>query len=80
MAHFRADIHGCRGVASRLGTKGSGLLAHIGSWSGGVRVHLYHQDGEDYARVELMKWHGAGTDKTLYDGPVSGAKKSRRAA
>ena len=70
MAHFRGTICGHRGVASRLGTKGSGLETKAASWQGAVGVQLYAQNGVDMARVSLTTHHGAGTNRLLYDGPV----------
>lgn len=74
MAHFYGTIQGSRGEASRLGGKESGLRVYAASWSGAVGVRLYEKDGVDYANVYLTKHHGAGTEKSLYDGPVSGVK------
>ena len=75
MAQFLAEIHGCRGPASRLGSKQSGIRAKVGSWSGGVSVYMYHDDkeGRDMVRVSLCTWtNGAGVDHELYNGPCSG--------
>lgn len=72
MAHFYGGVHGCRGEATRLGTKASGLSAFAASWEGAVKVMLYEREGKDYARVRLTPWNGAGVERTLYDGPVGG--------
>lgn len=40
MARFRATIQGNRGIASRLGTKRSGIVATIAGWHIGVRVTI----------------------------------------
>lgn len=72
MAHFYGVLQGARGEASRLGHKSSGLRATAASWQGAVRTELYEKDGEDYALVQLLPWRGQGTNKVLYDGPVSG--------
>ena len=79
MAHFRGTLQGARGEASRLGGKGSGLVATAASWQGGVRVYLYNIDDVDMARIELRPHHGAGTSRLLYDGPVSGIETKKRA-
>ncbi len=42
MAQFRAQIIGNRGVASRLGSKDSGLRAQMDGWTGGVTVRANH--------------------------------------
>jgi hypothetical protein len=72
MAHFLGALRGARGPASRLGTKSSGLTVTAASWQGAVETDLYERDGIDFARVALKPWHGSGTSKVLYDGPVSG--------
>ena len=72
MAHFYGVLKGARGQATRLGHKGSGLHTVAASWKGAVRVDLFMIDGEDWAEVRLIPWHGAGVYKTLYRGPVSG--------
>ena len=40
MAHFYGDLQGCRGAATRMGTKNSGISAHIRGWDFGVRVSV----------------------------------------
>ena len=74
MAHFIAEIEGARGPASRLGSKQSGIRATAASWEGAVSVIIRHDErtGQDMATVRLREWHGRGSDKLLYDGPVSG--------
>ncbi len=72
MAHFYGSIRGQRGEASRLGSKASGLSIKAASWQGAVSVYLYEQTGTDMARVEFVRHHNAGTERPLYDGPVSG--------
>lgn len=80
MAHFMGIVRGrARSLASRLGSKDSGITVEAGSWEGGVRVHLYQHDGADYAIVSLIQWHGAGANRILYDGPVSGEKSDAAA-
>ena len=45
MARFRGTLSGQRGVASRLGSKKSGLTADVNGWRGGVRVVAEVDDG-----------------------------------
>ena len=75
MAHFYGTIRGQRGEASRLGGKASGLTVYAASWQGAVRVTLYHHAATDtdYVDVYLTTHRGAGTERLLYSGPVSGA-------
>lgn len=74
MAHFYGAVTGkARTEATRLGSKASGLRAVAASWEGSVVTRLYERDGIDWAEVYLSPWHGSGTSKLLYDGPVSGS-------
>lgn len=51
MAQFRGTIQGQRGLASRLGTKDSGLVVTANGWDTGVTVELVHSGGVDEVRV-----------------------------
>lgn len=53
MAHFRAEINGVRGPASRLGSKATGIIGHLHGWNTGVKVEVTHnaETGKDYVRV-----------------------------
>lgn len=53
MSQFYASIEGNRGVATRQGTKRSGIQGHIRGWHTGARVDCYHdeQTGQDIVRV-----------------------------
>lgn len=51
MAQFYGEIQGNRGLATRMGTKDSGMSAHIRGWDVGVRVEVQHVDGRDIIRV-----------------------------
>jgi len=52
MARFRATIEGSRGMASRLGTESSGMVATINGWNVGVYVNIFvNEDGKDEIRV-----------------------------
>jgi hypothetical protein len=75
MAHFYGTLQGNRGGASRLGTKSSGLVTQTASWEGAVRVSVdYDKDTDrDLVHVSLIQWHnGAGVNRVLYSGPISG--------
>ena len=76
MARYRGTLRGCRGEASRLGHGASGLTTVAASWQGAVRVELYACGDRDFARVSLTRHHGAGVERLLFDGPVSGALQS----
>jgi len=72
MSHFYGSIKGSRGEATRCGTKTSGLMTYTASWEGAIQVFLYYDDesGEDWVRVAMCPWRGAGTTRTIYSGPV----------
>lgn len=71
MSHFYGTLQGNRGEATRCGSKNSGMETYCASWSGAARCMAYEKDGTDYVRVELTTWHGVGTSKLLYDGPMN---------
>lgn len=70
MAKFYGTVRGQRGEASRLGGKQSGLTTVAASYSGAVQVSLFDKDGEEWADVQLIPWHGSGVHVQLYHGPV----------
>ena len=52
MARFRGTVKGARGVASRLGGAGSGLVVTANGWDIGVRVELrVNAEGKDEVTV-----------------------------
>lgn len=75
MSHFYGTLQGSRGEATRGGSKGSGIASYTASWEGAVHTQLWENDGVDMCRVELVPWHGHGTNQVLYIGPVRGPKK-----
>jgi hypothetical protein len=58
MAQFRGTIEGQRGVASRLGSKSSGLRVIANGWNTGVTVLLDHENGRD--TVTVYRTGGSG--------------------
>ena len=48
MAHFRGTVQGNRGLASRLGSKGTGLTTSCNGWTSGVTVKARYDDQADY--------------------------------
>ena len=73
MSQFYGTLQGNRGKASRCGSKSSGITTYATSGSGAVRVEVYEDStGREMTLVELVKWHGAGSNQVLYEGPVSG--------
>lgn len=55
MAQFYADIKGNRGMATRMGTKKSGLNGHIRGWDIGARVYMNYneQTQQDECTIHL---------------------------
>lgn len=53
MSHFYADIEGNRGMATRCGTKNSGIQGHIRGWGVGAKVFVNYDEeaGKDIVRV-----------------------------
>ena len=73
MSQFYGTVQGNHKEVSRRGSKSSGIITYAASWAGAVRVQVYAaSNGREMARVELVKWHGAGSNQVLYEGPVSG--------
>lgn len=72
MSHFYGTTQGCRGEATRCGSKGSGITARAASWKGAVRVRLYHDEasGKDCYVVEQTPWHGRGVSEVIAHGVV----------
>ena len=52
MSHFYASIEGNRGMATRCGTKNSGIQGHIRGWRVGAKVECdVNCNGKDVVRV-----------------------------
>lgn len=52
MAQFYGDLQGNRGEATRMGTKSSGIRAHVRGWNVGARIHVkVDRDGNDHVYV-----------------------------
>jgi hypothetical protein len=48
MAHFYGNLQGSRGEATRMGTKNSGIEAHVRGWGVGIYVSCFvDTDGTD---------------------------------
>ena len=78
MAHFRGEVKGQRGEASRLGSKASGMVVVAQAWGGQVVTRLWHEHGHDMVRVYVegnpAVYADSGKDRTLYYGPLSNAR------
>lgn len=51
MAQFYGSMQGNRGETTHMGTKDSGMEAHIRGWDIGVYVQIHHIDGKDVIKV-----------------------------
>jgi hypothetical protein len=70
MTHFYAEIQGNKGVASRQGSKSSGIWGHIRGWSSGVRVEgKVDQKGNDVFHVYMTCGSG-GMGSDVYLGKI----------
>lgn len=70
MSHFYGTLCGSRGEATRCGTKRSGLTTYTASWSGAIRVRVWHDSEIDCDRyvIEQATWRGAGIDQAIAQG------------
>ncbi len=71
MAHFYATVSGARDtVATKTGTKASGMDAHVRGWDVGARIRMFHDEktGKDRVQVYLTKGsNGDGREALLCD-------------
>ena len=70
MAHFYGTVEGSNGKASRLGSAGSGIVVQAASYSGGIEVRLFNQDGVDKFVVKHIYWEGEGVSRIIAEGEV----------
>lgn len=59
MAQYRGTVKGSRGMASRLGTKKTGIEAHICGWDTGVRVYVRWNEEECEDEVLVFRTGGS---------------------
>lgn len=65
MARFRGTIQGCRGPASRLGGKDSGLSVDGGGWHIGGSIWCHDDDGADMVSICATGGSGGGSNVLL---------------
>ena len=75
MANFYGTVQGNRGMASRLGTKSSGLAVTAQSWDGSVIVRMYEEDGRTIVYIGVGYGSTACSDATLYHGSIEGLQE-----
>ena len=59
MSQFYASIQGNRGMATRQGTKNSGISGHIRGWQVGAEVRCYHDEETGLDTVVVYKTGGS---------------------
>jgi len=63
MAHYRAEIKGGKGSASRLGHKTTGISSHTCGWESGIRVEGHYD--EDLGDIFMVyQTSGSGFKKS----------------
>jgi len=60
VAHFRATIQGMRGMASRLGSKETGIRATINGWDSGIDVECFYDKTEETDIFVVTLTSGSG--------------------
>jgi hypothetical protein len=56
MAHFYGYLQGNRGVTTRCGTKQSGIMSHIRSWTNDIYIKLSSdEDGKDQLEINISE-------------------------
>ena len=60
MAHFRGTVEGNRAEASRLGSKGSGLITTCNGWNIGARAFISHNETLGRDEVSVYITNGSG--------------------
>ena len=61
MAHFYAEIQGNRGSTSRMGSKASGIDAHVRGWNVGANIICRHN--EETGKDEIFIYKTAGSNR-----------------
>ena len=69
MSHFYGTVQGSRGKATRCGSS-MGLQTIAASWSGAIKVQLYHDksNNTDCYQIYLIPWEGKGEFKEIASG------------
>lgn len=77
MSHFYGTPQGCRGEATRCGSKASGVVTYAAGWGGAIRVSVRHdsETGEDVFSVRQTRWHGSGVDEEIAHGILGKTSK-----
>lgn len=66
MAQFYASIKGSRGEATRMGSKASGITAHVRGWDVGVKVRVFVDERTGLDCVLVTRTSGSnGSDREV---------------
>jgi len=69
MARMYGSVQGNRGEAHRLGHKS--MKTVCATASGAIRCMAFiGPDNEDWVEIDMMPWQSAGTQRTIYRGPI----------
>ena len=76
MSTFYGTLRGkARTIATRCGSRGSGITTTAASWKGAVVVRMYTNDnGTELFEVVMAQWHGHGDYKVIASGVVGDAR------
>lgn len=65
MSHFYGSLEGNRGMATRQGTKASGIEGHIRGWNIGVRIVCSY--GNVTGKDTIMVYQTSGSNRHTAD-------------
>ena len=68
MAQFYAEIQGNRGEAFRMGTKDSGMRAHVRGWNVGVKVSCRYDAENDRDVITIEETGGSNNASAVRGG------------
>jgi hypothetical protein len=70
MSRFYGSVHGSSSTpATRLGR--TSIATYCASQSGAIRCEAYiGENNEDWVRVLMIPWQGAGVMHPIYEGPI----------
>lgn len=78
VAKFMGVLRGSRGSVTRLGTGISGMNVVAASWEGAIEVRLsLAEDGSHHVTIVVVPWHGTGSYREIYDGPLDKLQDGR---
>ena len=71
MSKFYGTLQGkAKTVATRCGTRNSGITARAASWAGAIEVYVFERDGKECFEVKQIPWHGRGIVRDIASGTM----------